>query len=66
MNKAPTRTQLRILQAISIGMRDPEIAKREDIALATVRTHVCAALPRLGVHTRAHAVAECMRAGLIE
>lgn len=66
MNKAPTRTQLRILQAISVGLRDGEIAQREEIALATVRTHVCAALPRLGVHTRAHAVAECMRAGLIK
>jgi DNA-binding NarL/FixJ family response regulator len=65
MTKPPTRTQRAVLQRISIGMPDDLIGEELDITRTTVRTHVAAALRRLQVHSRAHAVAKCMREGWI-
>jgi DNA-binding NarL/FixJ family response regulator len=65
MTKPPTRTQQRILQMIAIGMRDDEIASQQGVTRTTIRTHVSSCLRRLGVHSRAHAVAVSMREGWI-
>jgi DNA-binding NarL/FixJ family response regulator len=60
-----TRTQLQILELISLDVRDGDIAAERGVATTTVRTHVASALRRLNVHSRAAAVGMCLREGWI-
>ena len=63
--KQPTPRQLEILTLISLDVRDPAIAAGLLLSHKTVKTHVASALHRLQVHSRAAAVALCIRQGWI-
>lgn len=61
-----TARELEVLRLLARGLAGPEIARELVISPKTVRTHIEHILRRLGVHTRAHAVAEGYRLQLIE
>jgi DNA-binding NarL/FixJ family response regulator len=52
-----TPRELEILQLISEGLFNKEIAKRLTVSEETVKTHICHLLSKLLAHSRAHAVA---------
>jgi ATP/maltotriose-dependent transcriptional regulator MalT len=55
-----TAREIQILQLLEIGLSNRDIADRLFIALHTVKNHVHSLLSKLGVSTRAEAVA-CSR-----
>lgn len=57
-----TKQQRRVLRAVSRGQRLDSI---EGIGYETARTHLKAAMKRLGVHTAAHAASRAILRGLI-
>jgi DNA-binding CsgD family transcriptional regulator len=61
-----TARQLEILWLASQGLTSAEIAAHLTISLATVKTHLAHVYERLDVSDRAAAVAQVLRAGLIE
>jgi DNA-binding NarL/FixJ family response regulator len=60
-----TPRELEVLRFLAGGMSQPEIAKRLVISPKTVATHIQHTLVKLGVHSRAQAVAAAHRHGLI-
>jgi DNA-binding CsgD family transcriptional regulator len=58
--------ELEVLALLADGLSNPEIARRLFVSLETVKHHVRAILAKLGARTRAHAVAEGYRRGLLE
>jgi two-component system nitrate/nitrite response regulator NarL len=60
-----TRRELEVLGLLADGLGQREIAHRLVISPKTVGTHVERILSKLGVHTRAHAVAMAFRHGLL-
>ncbi len=58
--------EIEILQLLSAGFENKQIARHLDISEATVKTHIKALFGRLDVRTRAEAVATGLRLGLIE
>ena len=54
-----------MLQQLAEGLDQNEIARRLFIAPRTVGTHIEHILPKLGVHSRAQAVAVAYRSGLL-
>ncbi len=64
---APTLTdqQARILEAISHGTPQSEIAERMFVGPSTVSRDLAAARSRLGARDNAHAVALAFRAGIL-
>jgi LuxR family transcriptional regulator, maltose regulon positive regulatory protein len=57
--------ELAVLRLVSMGNSFKEIAAGLKLGEETVRTHLKNAQAKLGVHNRAHAVAEAMRQDLI-
>jgi DNA-binding CsgD family transcriptional regulator len=60
-----TARELEVLALIASGLTDPEVAVALTVSVATVRTHVRHVRTKLGVRSRAHAVAVAIRAGMI-
>jgi DNA-binding NarL/FixJ family response regulator len=60
-----TARELEILQLLAVGRRQPEIAEELVISPRTVGTHIERILSKLGVHSRAQAVAFAYREGLV-
>lgn len=58
--------QLAIIALAAEGAANKEIGERLSIAEDTVKTHLRVAFRRLKARTRAHAVAICIRTGLLE
>jgi LuxR family quorum sensing-dependent transcriptional regulator len=60
-----TPRELAVLRSFSIGNRTKETADHLDLGVETIRTHLKHAEAKLGVHDRAHAVAQALRLHLI-
>ena len=60
-----TRRELEVLQLISEGLSTREISRRLWVTDETVKTHVRRLLAKLEARTRAHAVANAFRHGLL-
>jgi two-component system, NarL family, nitrate/nitrite response regulator NarL len=61
-----TPREKEVLVLTADGLTAPEIAKRLQLGVATVRSHLQNLYEKLGVSDRAAAVAAAMRAGLLE
>jgi DNA-binding CsgD family transcriptional regulator len=61
----PTPSELECLALVAQAKTTREIAELRGSAKETVRTQIQNAMMRLGVHTRAGAVAVCIREGWI-
>ncbi len=61
-----TVRQTEILALVADGQENKQIARALHISEATVKSYLQAAFERLGVHSRAEAVAVALRDGLIE
>jgi DNA-binding CsgD family transcriptional regulator len=61
-----TDRQVEILGLAARGLSGPEIAERLTISPKTVKSHFEHSYTRLGVHSRAGAVAEAIRLGLVD
>ncbi|MCA1727001.1 MAG: response regulator transcription factor [Actinobacteria bacterium] len=61
-----TPREKEMLQLLSQGMRNEEIATSLHLSVRTVQTHVQNILGKLGVHSRLEAVAFAARAGLVK
>jgi DNA-binding NarL/FixJ family response regulator len=57
--------QQEVVTLLAAGANVPQIAAELSLSEATVRTHLTAALRRLGARNRAHAVALAVAAGLV-
>jgi DNA-binding NarL/FixJ family response regulator len=55
-----------VLELVSKGMENKQVARELDISEATVKSYLQSAFERLGVRSRAEAVAVALREGLIE
>ena len=60
-----TNRELQVLELMALGRDTQAMASEMGVAEATVRTHVKNLFTRLGVHSRAEAVAVGLREGLI-
>jgi DNA-binding NarL/FixJ family response regulator len=60
-----TPRELEVLQLLADGLTAPEIGRRLYISAKTVATHIQRILPKLGVHSRAQAVAHAFREGIV-
>jgi DNA-binding NarL/FixJ family response regulator len=60
-----TGRQLEILRLVALGLSNPEIAARLKLSEHTVKRHVANLLTRLGLPSRAAAVAYAARQGLL-
>lgn len=61
-----TAREVEILSRVAIGERNTEVAERFTLSPETVKSHVQNAMSKLGVHTRAHAVAVALVSGQIQ
>ena len=61
-----TPREREVLQALSEGLTDKEIAQQLYVSLATARTHVARTLGKLGVHSRLQAVVFAASHGAIQ
>jgi DNA-binding NarL/FixJ family response regulator len=64
-DRKPTPAQLKVLKLIAKGKHDYEIAALLSIAPATAKTQANSLLSRMGVHTRAQAVALAYEWGVL-
>ncbi|HSP71813.1 MAG TPA: response regulator transcription factor [Gaiellaceae bacterium] len=62
---ALTRREREVLQLLAVGLGQREIAERLVISSKTVATHIERILGKLGVHSRAQAVAAAYRLSLV-
>jgi DNA-binding NarL/FixJ family response regulator len=60
-----TKRELEVLEGLAEGLRPAQIAARLVISPKTVSSHVQRILAKLGVHSRAHAVAIAYQSGLL-
>lgn len=60
-----TARELEVLRLLASGLAQGDIAQRLAIAERTVAKHLERTLQKLGVHSRAHAVGEAYRRGLL-
>ncbi len=56
---------LDVLRLAAEGMTNSEIGRVLHISTETVKSHICHALEELGALNRTHAVALCLRRGLL-
>jgi two-component system, NarL family, nitrate/nitrite response regulator NarL len=61
-----TKREAEVLKFIAQGKSAPDIAAELHLSPTTVKTHLASLYDKLGVNERAAAVAEAMRAGLLE
>jgi DNA-binding NarL/FixJ family response regulator len=61
-----TRREREVLQALSEGLSNKEIAERLHMSVDTERTHMMNILSKLGVHSRLQALLFAARYGLVE
>ena len=61
-----TRREREVLQALSEGLSNKEIAERLHMSVDTERTHMMNILSKLGVHSRLQALLLAARHGLVE
>jgi DNA-binding NarL/FixJ family response regulator len=61
-----TRREVEVLHLLALGLKDREIAKTLIISEGTAHKHVENIRAKLGVRTRAAAVAEARRRGLLK
>jgi DNA-binding NarL/FixJ family response regulator len=61
-----TERQLQVLMLAAQGLTGPQIAARLGVSRTTVKTHFEHTYARLGVNSRAAAVAEAIRLGLVD
>jgi two-component system nitrate/nitrite response regulator NarL len=61
-----TRREREVLQALSEGLSNKEIAERLHMSVDTERTHMMNILSKLGVHSRLQALLFAARHGLVE
>ena len=61
-----TDRQLAVLEALTRGLSNPDIAKLLNISTKMARDHVCAILTKLGAANRAEAVAIALRKHLLK
>jgi NarL family two-component system response regulator YdfI len=62
---ALTARELQVLEAVTRGQRTRQIAARLDIAERTVKAHLASIYGKLDVDSRAGAVAQAIRRGLV-
>jgi DNA-binding NarL/FixJ family response regulator len=60
-----TERELEILQLVADGLTNREIARRLVLAEETIKSHIRHVLRKLGVSSRAHAVAIAFRRGIL-
>lgn len=60
-----TRREQEVLQLLASGLTQQEIAKQLVISSSTVASHIEHILEKLGVHSRAQAVALALRSGIV-
>ena len=60
-----TRREQEVLQLLASGLTQQQIAKQLVISSSTVASHIEHVLEKLGVHSRAQAVALALRSGLV-
>jgi DNA-binding NarL/FixJ family response regulator len=60
------RRETEVLQLLSRGLGNREIAEELDVSLETVKTHIERLFKHLGVTSRTDAVAKALRSGLID
>jgi DNA-binding NarL/FixJ family response regulator len=60
-----TRREQEVLQLLASGLTQPEIARELVVSSSTVASHIEHILDKLGVHSRAQAVALAHRSGLV-
>jgi DNA-binding NarL/FixJ family response regulator len=60
-----TRRELQVLERLAKGACNKTIARELDVALGTVKTHVCAIMCKLAARSRTEAVLSACRLGLI-
>jgi DNA-binding NarL/FixJ family response regulator len=65
-NDALTKREYEVLELLAAGVAQKEIAQRLVISPTTVATHIQRILGKLGVHSRAEAVARAHREGLVD
>jgi DNA-binding NarL/FixJ family response regulator len=63
--KPLTARELEVLQLISEGFSNDQVATRLYVSVETVKSHVSALFTKLGASSRAHAVAVAFRHGLL-
>lgn len=61
-----TPRERQVIALASHGKKNHEIADALSIGKETVKSHVKSSLRKLGAKDRTHAVAKCLRHGLIE
>jgi DNA-binding CsgD family transcriptional regulator len=61
-----TNRERQVIALASHGKTTPEIAQEMGVGPETVKSHVKNARRKIGAATRAHAVAKCLRAGVID
>jgi DNA-binding NarL/FixJ family response regulator len=60
-----TLREREVLQAITLGMNNPDIAAEFDFSLDTVKTHVKSMLQKLRARNPTHAVVCALMAGIV-
>jgi DNA-binding NarL/FixJ family response regulator len=60
-----TRREQEVLQMLASGLTQQQIAKQLVISSSTVASHIEHVLEKLGVHSRAQAVALALRSGIV-
>jgi DNA-binding NarL/FixJ family response regulator len=60
-----TPREVEVLQAITLGMSNPDIAAVLTLSLDTVKTHVKSILQKLRARNRTHAVVCALMAGIV-
>lgn len=65
-NQRPTGRQMEILQLLTEGLENKQIARQLSISETTVKSHLRVIYARLGAHSRAEAAATALRLGLVD
>lgn len=61
-----TKRHVEILQCLTFGFSNPEIAKSLGTAVKTIENHIRTILERLGAKNRTHAVVIALKYGIVK